>query len=190
MTQESALVPQYLIHRGNKVIENVFSNLVGCLCLTRLAQIAIQLPWTPIPITGQTLGVALVGLMWGRRRGVAVVLTYLAVGALGFPVFAMGKSGFTLGPTSGYLIGMALASYCMGCLSDLGWTKTFARSYVAAISGSLIIYLCGVIGLSFFIPTKSLFMAGILPFLPGDFIKTLLASSIAYKSQKSVADNL
>lgn len=188
MTQELAFIPQHLIRRGNKVLENVVSILVGVTGVSLLAQIAIPLPLTPVPITGQTFGVALASLMWGRKRGVAVVLTYLGLGALGLPVFAMGQSGFSFGPTTGYLIGMVFASYWIGLLSDLGWTRTFLRSYFATFSGSAIIFFCGVIVLSFFIPSKNLITAGVLPFLPGDFIKTLLASFIATRAQNSLGE--
>lgn len=189
MTSELALVPQFIIHRGNRVIENFASIFLGIAGITLLAQLSISLPWTPVPITGQTFGVALVGLMWGRLRGVTVVLSYLGLGALGLPVFAGGHAGVSMGPTIGYLIGMVLAAGWMGWLSDLGWTKNFVKSYLAALSGSVIVILCGVTVLSFFVPTKSLFIAGVLPFLPGDFIKTLLASTIAYRAQKSVDRN-
>ncbi len=186
MTQELALVPQYLIHRGNKAIENIVSILVGVFGLSLLAQIALPLPWTPVPITGQTFGVALAGLMWGRKRGVAVVASYLVIGGLGAPVFAMGQSGLVMGPTTGYLVGMVIASYWMGLLSDFGWTQTFLKSYAAALSGSMIIFLCGMVVLSAFVPTKDLLAAGVFPFLPGDFIKTVIASAIAYRSQKAL----
>lgn len=152
--------------------------------LSLLAQIAIPLPWTPVPITGQTFGVALTALIWGRKRATATILSYLALGTLGLPIFAMGKSGFSVGPTTGYLAGMVLATYWMGALSDLGWAKTLGRAYVTSFSGSLIIFFCGVVGLSLFIPSKELWSAGVLPFLPGDFLKSLLASFIAVQAQR------
>lgn len=186
MSQELALVPQYIIHRGNRTQENVLSILLGVVGLSLLAQIAIPLPWTPVPITGQTFGVALTALIWGRKRATATILSYLALGALGLPIFAMGKSGFSVGPTAGYLVGMVVATYWMGTLSDLGWVKTWGRSYITAFSGSLIIFFCGVVGLSLFVPTKELWSAGVAPFLPGDFLKTLLASFVAFQTQRSL----
>ncbi|MGE0632594.1 MAG: biotin transporter BioY [Pseudobdellovibrionaceae bacterium] len=186
MTQNQALIPQYLILRGNKIIENVVTVSMGVVLMGALAQITIQLPWTPVPITGQTFGVALVSLLWGGKRGLAVMLGYLGAGGLGFPVFAMGGSGISLGPTLGYLLGMTAASYWMGWLSDIGWTKTFMRTYLTAFSGSVITFFCGIVGLSFFVPTENLFMAGVLPFLPGDLIKTVLAASLAHKLQTSM----
>lgn len=146
------------------------------------AQIAIPLSWTPVPITGQTFGIALMALLLGRKRATAVVISYLVLGAIGLPIFALGKAGITVGPTTGYLVGMALATYWMGLLSDSGWTRTWWKSYLAACSGSVIIFVCGVLGLSLFGQTKELLVVGVLPFLPGDFLKTLLASSIAFYS--------
>src|SRR3989344_2031632 len=184
MNQELALVPQYIIQRGNKIQANVLSVVLGVLCLSMLAQIAIPLPWTPVPITGQTFGVTLIALMWGRKRALATILSYLALGALGLPIFAMGKAGFSFGPTTGYLIGMAVATYWMGFLSDQGWTKSWLRLYLTAVSGSIIIFSCGVAVLSLFIPTQNLLSAGVLPFLPGDFLKTLISSCIAFQAQR------
>ncbi len=186
MTQEQALIPQFITQRGNQTLDNILSVVSGVFVLSLLAQIAIPLPWTPVPITGQTFGVALTALMWGRKRGCAVVLAYLGVGAIGLPVFALGGSGFSFGPTTGYLIGMVFASYWMGYLADTGYTKTFWRFWFAALSGSLVIFLSGVFVLSFFIPTRDLVTSGILPFLPGDFFKTLLSSSIAYHVHRAL----
>lgn len=186
MTQEQALVPQFLDRRGNRVLDNILSVFFGVLALSLLAQIAIPLSWTPVPVTGQTFGVALISLMWGKKRGLAVVLAYLFIGAAGLPVFALGKSGFSVGPTMGYLFGMVLASYLMGTLSDLGWTKTFLRSWLAAFLGSVVVFSCGLLVLSFFVPLKALLMAGLLPFLPGDVVKTLLASFVAFQAHRTL----
>ncbi len=186
MNTELALVPQYIIQRGNRTLENILSVVAGVLFLSLLAQVAIPLPWTPIPITGQTFGVVLIALIWGKKRGVSTILSYLSLGAFGLPIFAMGRSGLSLGPREGYLIGMVVATYWMGTLSDKGWTKTWWRTYLTAFSGSLIIFSFGVLGLSFFIPARDLLTAGVLPFLPGDFIKTLLATSIAFQTQQSL----
>lgn len=186
MTQELALVPQFIIQRGNKIQENILSVLLGVCGLSLLAQIAIPLPWTPVPITGQTFGVALLALLWGRKRAMAAIVSYVTLGGLGLPIFALGKSGFALGPTSGYLFGMMIATYVMGTLSDRGSTKTWLRSYVTALCGSVIIFTCGILWLSMFLPTKELLSAGLLPFLPGDLLKTLLASFIAFQSGKSI----
>ena len=182
MNQENALIPQILVQRGNKLSENILSVFIGVVFLSLLAQLAIPLPGTPVPITGQTFGVALAALLWGRKRGVAVVVSYLTAGAMGLPVFAAAKSGLIMGPTMGYLIGMVLASYWMGTLSDFGWTKTFLKSWFTVFTGSIIVFAFGALVLSFFVPAKDVLLMGVIPFLPGDLIKTLVASFVAYKS--------
>ena len=190
MNQELALVPQYVIHRGNRVHENVLAIVLGVLFLGWLAQVAIPLPWTPVPITGQTFGVTLTALVWGRKRATMTVFSYLALGGIGVPIFAMGRSGIPIGPTTGYLVGMAAAAYLMGALADRGWTRTWLRSYLAALLGSLAVLSCGVVGLSLFFSFKDLWHIGVFPFLPGDLLKTLLASCIAFGVQHSLDKQL
>ncbi len=182
-TQECAVIPNYLAIEGNTLTNNVLCILTGVTLLSLLAQITIPLPWTPVPITGQTFGVALTALLWGRSRGTVVVIGYLTLGVLGFPVFALGKSGISIGPTFGYLVGMLVAAYVMGSLSDRGWTRKFWQSYLTAFIGSCITFSFGLVGLSFFVPHENLLVAGLFPFLPGDLIKTFLASSFAFTAQ-------
>ena len=179
MTSSQALIPQLISRHQNQTLGNILSVFAGLALMTALAQISIPLPWTPVPITGQTFGVTFLSLIWGRNRGLAVMLSYLALGIAGALLFALGQAGFSWGPTSGYLIGMVIASAWLGTLADLGWTKTFWRSYVAAASGSLIVFSCGLYGLSFFLPQQTLLSAGLYPYIPGDFIKTLAACLLA-----------
>lgn len=184
MTQDQALIPVLISDRPKKLLANFASVLIGTAGLALLAQISLPLPWTPIPITGQTFGVALIALTWGRKRALAVLLSYLAIGAMGLPVFAQAKTGLVVGPTTGYLVGMVIASFVMGALADKGWTKSFARTYLAAFIGSMITFSCGLFVLSFFIPYEQILIAGLLPFIPGDLIKTLAASALAYNGRK------
>jgi biotin transport system substrate-specific component len=190
MIQDQAFLPRLLAKSRHTIFHNALSILGGALLLSLLAQVAIPLPWTPVPITGQTFGVAFTSLLWGRKRGLAVTLLYVTGGAAGLPIFAGGQSGLIMGPTVGYLAGMILASFLMGLLADLGWTKTWLRTWLAASSGSLVTFLCGVLGLSFFLPTEQLFVAGVLPFLPGDLLKTLLASTLVFQTHSRMEDPL
>jgi biotin transport system substrate-specific component len=105
MTSSQALIPQLISRQENKILANILSVFAGLVLMTALAQISIPLPWTPVPITGQTFGVTFLSLIWGRNRGLAVMLTYLTLGITGAPLFALGQAGFSWGPTSGYLIG-------------------------------------------------------------------------------------
>ncbi|MBX3016250.1 MAG: biotin transporter BioY [Bdellovibrionaceae bacterium] len=183
-----AFVPQ-LLHTSTRVsgfVAEALSLVTGVLLISLLAQVAIPLPWTPVPITGQTLGVGLVALSWGARRGSLIMLVYLLLGSLGAPIFAMGKSGFLLGPTMGYLIGMGLASFAMGALADRGYTRGFWTSLLAAYAGSVCTLGLGVLVLSFYLPSEQLLMAGLLPFLPGDLIKNTLAALTSWRLRRSL----
>lgn len=160
----------------NKLIGSLTVVAGGIVMLSLLAQLKIALPWTPVPITGQTFGVALLALLWGSRLSLATFAGYLFLGFAGAPVLAGGASGFSFGPTMGYLAGMLLASWVVGKLSDRGWGRSFWTALFACYVGSFLIFSCGVIGLSFFIPAKGLLIAGVLPFLPGDLIKNTLAA--------------
>lgn len=178
MHTSKALVPTLLIKFPDQLKAHVISFLLGLAMLSALAQLKFTLPWTPVPITGQTFGVALLALLWGSRLSLSVFVGYLGIGFLGAPVFAGGASGLLLGPTMGYLAGMLVASWVVGKLSDRGWTENFWRALAACYIGSLIIFSCGVIGLSFFIPAEKILVAGVLPFLPGDLLKNTLAAGL------------
>lgn len=180
-----ALVPQILDGINQKFVGEVLSFLFGILLLSALAQVAIPLSWTPVPITGQTLGVTLVALSWGRKRATAVIGSYIFLGSIGLPIFALGKSGLVFGPTMGYIVGMALSSFIVGSLADRGFTHSLKKSLVAAFIGSFVVFSCGLIGLSFFIPKGLLLTSGLWPFIPGDIIKNTIAATLSWKAKSS-----
>jgi biotin transport system substrate-specific component len=150
----------------------------GVLLLAALAQVAIPLPFTPVPITGQSFGVLLIALFYGRKLGTATTLSYILLGAGGLPIFAEFRSGLAF-PTFGYLIGMLAATYAVGILSDRGWTRYFGVALAACLLGKVLIFAFGLAGLSFFVPAKQLLVMGLYPFLPGLVIKAVLAAGIA-----------
>ncbi len=168
-------------------LQNSIICLGGAALLSLLAQIAIPLPFTPVPITGQTLGVALLALTLGRAKGLSSVMLYLLAGAAGLPVFAQAHSGLVFGPTMGYLIGMLLATVLMGSLADKGWTSSFKKTLLAAFMGTTVTFILGVAVLAFFIPAKTLLLAGVLPFLPGALIKDTLAATVAHKVRSTIS---
>lgn len=182
MKQDLALIPRIISFQSHKMLCNLLSVLIGVLLIGTLARISIPLPFTPVPITGQTFAVTVIALLWGRYRAFAVVGSYILVGASGWPIFANGNAGLALGPTSGYLVGMLFASLVVGTLADRGWTKSFVKAFLAAICGSAVVFAFGLLFLSLYIDKTSLLMAGLIPFLPGDFIKNILAASIASRS--------
>ena len=143
------------------------------------AQVAIQLPFSPVPITGQTMAVLLVGALLGSRRGALAVLAYIAEGLAGLPVFAGGAAGLArlFGPTGGYLVGFVAAAFLVGWLAERGWDRRFGTTLAAMTLGNLVIYAVGVVWLAVFVGGLSrAWSLGVLPFLPGDVIKIILAA--------------
>ena len=153
--------------------------LAGSLVVAALAQVAIPLPWTPVPITGQTLGVLLVGAALGAVRGGAALLLYLAEGAAGLPFFAGGVGGAQvfLGPTGGYLIGFPLAAAAVGFLAERGWDRHAASTALAMLVGTAILFATGALWLGVFVGFDRAFALGVVPFLPGAAIKIGVAAA-------------
>lgn len=153
----------------------------------------IAIPVGPVPIVLQNLFVMLAALLLGRRWGFISVCVYLLAGAVGMPVFAGGTGGLGkfVGPTGGYLIGFALAAYCIGTISEKG-KGNIIIDVAAMIIGTIIIYAVGVswlkvvTGMSF---TKSI-SVGMLPFLLGDALKIAAAVPIAKALRPMLAERL
>lgn len=163
---------------ANKWIASGVIIFLGVAWMALLSQVKIALPWTPVPITGQTFGVAVMALMFGARLSFVSYAAYLTAGFVGLPVFAGLGSGLMWGPTMGYLVGMLLASVVMGRLADKGWGRSFGKALLACYMGSFITFAAGLFVLSFFVPQQALLIAGLLPFLPGDLIKNLTAAAL------------
>ena len=152
--------------------------LGGSLIIAAAAQLQIVLPFSPVPITAQTFAVLLIAALFGSKRGLATVLTYLTFGAIGLPVFAGGAFGIMrlVGPTAGYLAGFLAAAYVVGLLSERGWDRKPWTAATSMIIGNAIIYLAGILWLSRFVGWQAVLGAGFLPFLPGDALKIVLAT--------------
>lgn len=153
--------------------------LAGSLLTALAAQVAIPLPFTPVPITGQTFAVLLVGAALGSRRGAASMALYLAEGLAGLPVFAGGKAGLAVlfGPTGGYLVGFIVAAFVTGWLAERGWDRRPLTTALAMLVGNIAIYLFGVPWLTFFVGSiERALVLGFVPFIPGDLFKLILAT--------------
>ncbi len=153
--------------------------VVAASLVTALAaQVAVPLPFSPVPVTGQTFAVLLAGAVLGARRGALAQLLYLVEGAAGLPVFAGGAGGahVLLGPTAGYLVAFPLAAFVTGSLAERGWDRRFGTMVAAMLLGSSVIFGCGLAWLARFVPGATLLSAGLLPFVPGDLVKATLAA--------------
>lgn len=156
-----------------------------------LAQIQIPLPFTPVPITGQTFAVLLAGMVLGKNWGGLSQIIYIVLGVFGMPWFSQSSSGLAilLGPSGGYLIGFALSAFVLGYIYDtFGRPKSFVAVFALILASNLfLIFAPGLIQL--YIWTKSvtgqtpslltLFTLGYFPFIIGDLIKAGLAALVA-----------
>lgn len=150
----------------------------GSLFIALSAQVAIPLPFSPVPVTGQTLAVPLIGALLGSRRGGLSLLAYLAEGALGLPVFAGGTAGLArlMGPTGGYLVGFVPAAFLTGLLAERGWDRQVRTTLLAMFLGNVAIYALGLLWLARFVGGERVLASGLLPFIPGDLLKLILAT--------------
>jgi biotin transport system substrate-specific component len=157
-------------------IRDVVIVLGGVLLLGLTAQLRIRLE--PVPVTGQTFGVLLLGALLGSRRGALTVAGYLAAGVAGLPVFAGGAAGPArlFGPTGGYLIGFVAAAWVVGWLSEKGWDRRLTTAAGAMLVGTLAIYLFGLPWLATFVGWRQVISAGLAPFIVGDLLKLALAA--------------
>lgn len=160
--------------------------------LTAVAgRVAIDLPFSPVPITGQTLIVLLAGAALGCRRGAASQIAYLAEGAVGLPVFAGGTGGALalIGPTGGYLIGFVAAAAVVGWLIERGSSRHALASVATMLVGSAVVYVFGVAWLSHLIPggTSVALAQGVFPFIPGDVLKSLIAAGVVPSARWTIA---
>jgi biotin transport system substrate-specific component len=154
----------------------------GTLFIAALAQIAIPVPGSPVPVTGQTLAVYLIGTTYGARLGFATFATYLLAGIAGAPVFApaatQGLARLT-GATGGYLIGMLIAVLVLGALADRKADQKFKTSFPSLILGSAIVFTFGLLWLhtSLNLTWAQTISAGLTPFIFGEVIKIAITAT-------------
>jgi len=153
--------------------------LLGSALIALSARVAIPLPFSPVPITGQTFAVLLVGAALGRWRGAAAVIAYLAEGAAGMPVFAGVNSGpaALLGPTGGYLFSFVPAAWLCGYLAERGWDRSVVGTIAAMILGNVVIFAVALPWLAHFVGAGKVWALGFWPFIPGDIVKIALAAA-------------
>jgi biotin transport system substrate-specific component len=144
-----------------------------------LAQISIRLSFTPVPITGQTLGVLLAGTALGWRRGAAAMALYAVAGVAGVPWFAGHTSGYA-GASFGYILGFFLAAALCGYLAGRGADRSVLGSVPAMIAGEVIMYAAGVAWLAVYlhVGAGTAIHLGLTPFLAGDAIKAAIAAGL------------
>lgn len=176
---------------ANAVLDNWVTPSAAASALTKAALVVFgslllavsaqfEIPLYPVPVTGQTLVVLLIGMTYGPRLGGCTMAAYLFEGALGLPVFAGGAGGMAilLGPTGGYLFGFLLAAVAMGFLAERGMGRSVASTVIAMVIGNIVVYIAGGAWLANFIGFGKAFALGVLPFLYGDVLKIVIAAGL------------
>ena len=160
--------------------------VVGSLFIALSAQIAI--PMYPVPVTGHTLAILLIGMTYGTRMAGVTVALYLFQGAVGLPVFANGAAGalYMFGPTGGYLAGFLIAAVTLGFLAERGMCRTILSTAVAMVIGTAVIYVFGVAWLSMMIGFEKAIIHGVMPFLYGDALKAVVAAGLMPFAWKAI----
>lgn len=173
-------------HSDSSILIKLAMSLIGAALIGLAAQVKIPLPWTPVPITGQTFAVLLVGVLWGAQGGTLTTIVYLLLGGIGVPWFAGATGGAAVfaGPTAGYLVGFIPAAYCTGLLYNrFNWAKQLPGLLLVMIcSNFLLIHGTGMIwlGCSTGIHDITKLLAlGTLPFISGDLVKIVAAAAVA-----------
>ncbi|CAB4864538.1 unannotated protein [freshwater metagenome] len=180
--------------RTQAVVRTAALVLGFALLTAALAQFRIHLGFTPVPITGQTLGVLLAGGALGWRLGAASQLVYFLLGLIGLPFYAGGKGGWTngTGGTFGYFIGFIVAAALIGYLAERRQDRNVLSCWAAMAFGSVIVYVCGAgwLALKYNYPIatgdvnpeiigdQNAISSGVTPFLIGDFVKLVLAGAM------------
>jgi biotin transport system substrate-specific component len=159
----------------------LFLVLLGVAIISALAQLKLVLPFSPVPITGQTLGVLLIGASYGFSLGSLTLTSYLLLGALGLPLFADSSTGWqtVFGSSGGYLLGFILAAGTLGYLAERGWDRSYFKTTIAMLLANLLIYVPGLLWLSRSAPDwPTTIQWGLTPFIIGDILKLVLAVGI------------
>ena len=182
-TQDKVLMEAFWQAEGNQIwVKRAALVILGVIALAVAAKIKVLIPPSPVPITMGTFAVLTIGAAYGPRLGLATILAYMFVGALGFDVFAGSsaeKFGLTymMGGTGGYLVGYVLATIALGYFARKGWDRSVIMMALAMLIGNALIYIPGLLWLyQFASGWAQTFEWGITPFLIGDAMKLGVAA--------------
>jgi len=172
----ATLVPRY------GLLTDAVLVTAGTALVAGAAQISVSLPFTPVPITGQTFAVVLVGASLGTVRGFTSLFLYLWLGVAGAPIYAHHDHGWSVltSASGGYLVGFVIAAALTGFLAERRWDRRFSSSIGSMLTGNVIIYLVGLPWLAVVLDTnlEKTLEYGLYPFVPGDIFKLYLAAAL------------
>jgi biotin transport system substrate-specific component len=178
-TLRAAFVPK------SSAITHALFILGGTVFIAAMAQIAIPVPGSPVPVTGQTLAVLLVGTTYGARLALATFATYLLAAIAGAPLFAPSATSANhgidrlLSATGGYLVGMLVAAFLLGLLADRRADQKFKTSFPALILGDAVIFAFGLLWLNYSLELSwsATISAGLTPFIFGEVLKIAIVAT-------------
>ena len=180
MNEQAATLRLAVFPRSGLLVDALLT-LGGAAFVGLAAQVSFHLGFTPVPITGQTFAVLLVGAAYGSVLGASSLLLYLLLGIVGVPWYSEQKHGWEVfsGATGGYIVGFVLAAAVTGYLAERGWDKRFSSSIAAMLTGSVVIYFCGALWLHHYLHVSwnTTLLDGVYPFVPGDIVKLYLAAA-------------
>ena len=184
MSLQSNSLRATIFPRSSAITQALFV-VGGVGFLTALAQVSIPVPGSPVPVTGQTLGVLLIGTTYGAQLGFITFATYLFAGIAGAPLFAPSATLPNHGldrlfsATGGYLVGMLIASFLLGYLADRKADQKFKTSFPALLLGDAVIFACGLVWLhlSLDLSWSKTIAAGFTPFILGEALKIAITAT-------------
>ena len=173
-----------VVTRSTALTEALFV-VGGVAFIAAMAQVSVPVPGSPVPVTGQTLAVLLVGTTYGARLGLTTFAAYLFAGIAGAPIFAPSATSANHGmdrvmsATGGYLVGMLVASLVLGYLADRKADQKFLTSYPALLIGEVVIFGFGLTWLhnSLNLSWSATFAAGFTPFIIGEILKIAIVGT-------------
>ncbi|CRX38348.1 biotin transporter BioY [Estrella lausannensis] len=168
------------LNAEKSVWKKVLTIAAGSIFLAGMAQIAIPLPFNPVPVSMQTFGVMLLALTLGKKEALCAVLAYLMQATLGLPVLAGGavQPLWAISPTAGYLIGFVAAVFVSSSLLEMKQNRSFLWTMTALFAGEAVIYILGATVLSFFVGFENAILLGVVPFVVGSVLKLIAAASL------------
>jgi len=170
---------------GARTLPWPLSLLIGALVVALAAQVALPVPFSPVPMTLQGLAVILVGGVFGAAAGAGAMVLYLVAGIFGAPVFAMGGSGLArlLGPTGGYLLAFPVAAIVAGVVAERG---RLVRCFLGALLAMLVIHLGGWAQLALVSGPARAAALGVSPFLVQDSLKVVIAALLLWRAHHAL----
>jgi biotin transport system substrate-specific component len=191
MSEKALTIPSVVIDRlvRGRAAANMLLVVGASALIAIAAQVAIPLPFTPVPLTLQPLAVILIGVVLGSTRGAAAAILYLLEGFSGLPVFAQGHGGalWLLGPTAGFLYSYPFAAWVAGFVSERGWGASIVRAVTGMLLALGVIYLGGWSWLAIQLGASAAFTAGVVPFVLADIVKVAIGAALLPKAQELVS---